>query len=88
MVIITVYIGAREQSAQSVGATPACDSDTTQAAIPAPSTLASDICRRSREVTIYYDRNELPTGLEIAKARQFELGSMKSVLLHEEVRIA
>ena len=44
--------------------------------------------RRNQEVAVYYDRNELPTGLEIRKARNFVLGTIKSILLHEEVSIA
>ena len=49
---------------------------------------ASDFCRCNLEMSVYYDRNELPMGLEIANARRFVLGSIKSVLLHEEVSIA
>ena len=47
-----------------------------------------DICRRNHEVAVYYDQNELPAGLEIQKAREFVLGIMQSVLLHDEVTIA
>lgn len=47
-----------------------------------------DFCRRNHEVAVYYDRNELPMGLEIAEARRFVLGSIQSVLLHREVSIA
>ena len=49
---------------------------------------ASDFCRRNGEVTVSYDRNELPMGLKIEKARQFVLGSIQSVLLYEEVTVA
>ena len=49
---------------------------------------ASDLCRRNLDMSVYYDRNELPMGLEIANARRFVLGSIQSVLLHEEVRVA
>jgi uncharacterized protein YuzE len=48
----------------------------------------SDFCRRNHEMSVYYDRNELPMGLEITKARQFVLGSIQSILLHEEVNVA
>ena len=44
----------------------------------------SDFCRRNNELTVYYDKNELPTGLEIEKARQLYLGTMQSVLLQED----
>ena len=49
---------------------------------------ASDFCRRNHELTVYYDKNELPMGLEIEKAREFILGTMHSVLLHKEVTVA
>ena len=49
---------------------------------------ASDFCRRNHELTVYYDKNELPMGLEIEKAREFILGIMQSVLLQEEVTVA
>ena len=49
---------------------------------------SSDFRRKNREITVYYNKNELPTGLEIQKARQFVLSSMKSVLLHKEVTVA
>ena len=49
---------------------------------------APDFCRRNHELTVYYGENELPVGLEIEKARQFILGIMQSVLLHEEVSVA
>ncbi len=48
----------------------------------------SDECRTNHEVAVYYDRNELPIGLEISKPRQFVLGSIQSVLLNEEVTVA
>ena len=48
----------------------------------------SDFCRRNHELTVYYDENELPIGLEIEKAREFVLGIMQSVLLHKEVTVA
>ena len=48
----------------------------------------SDFCRQNHELTVYYDYNELPIGLEIEKAREFILGSMQSVLLHKEVTVA
>lgn len=44
--------------------------------------------RRHHEVSVYYDQNELPAGLEVGKAREFVLGITQSVLLHEEVTIA
>jgi uncharacterized protein YuzE len=47
-----------------------------------------DSIRNSQGMLVYYGKNELPTGLEIANARQFVLGSIKSVLLKEEVRVA
>ena len=49
---------------------------------------ASDFCLRNQEVAVYYDQNKLPMGLEIEKAREFVLGTMRSVLLHKEVSIA
>ena len=49
---------------------------------------ASDFCRKNGEMTVYYDKDELPMGLEIAEARQFVLGSIQSVLLNKEVSIA
>jgi uncharacterized protein YuzE len=49
---------------------------------------ASDFCRQNHEVAVNYDHNELPTGLKIAKARQFVLGAIQSVLLQEEVSVA
>jgi uncharacterized protein YuzE len=49
---------------------------------------ASDFCQRNREISVSYDKNELPMGLEITNARQFVLGSIRSVLLHEEVSVA
>ena len=49
---------------------------------------ASDFCRRNHDLTVYYDKNELPMGLEIEKAREFILGTMQSVLLHKEVSVA
>ena len=48
----------------------------------------SETCRRNHGIAVYYDRNELPTRLEIGKAREFVLGMMQSVLLQEEVRVA
>ncbi len=48
----------------------------------------SDFCRQNHELTVYYDKNELPMGLEIEKAREFILGTMQSVLLHKEVTVA
>ena len=48
----------------------------------------SDSCRRSHELTVYYDKDELPIRLEIERAREFILGIMQSVLLHEEVTVA
>ena len=45
-------------------------------------------CRRNYELTVHYDRNELPMGLEIENAREFILGIVQSVLLHKEVTIA
>ena len=48
----------------------------------------SDFCRRNYELTVYYDKNEPPMGLEIEKAREFILGTMQSVLLHKEVTVA
>ena len=49
---------------------------------------ASDFSRRNHDMTVYYDGNEVPTGLEITNARQFVLASVKSALLHEEVSVA
>ena len=49
---------------------------------------ASDFCRRNHELTVYYDKNELPMSLEIEKAREFILGIMQSILLHKEVTVA
>ena len=49
---------------------------------------ASEFCRRNLDLTVYYDRNELPMALEIERAREFILGSLRSVLLHEEVTVA
>ena len=49
---------------------------------------ASDFCRRSHEMSVYYDQDELPVGLEIGNASQFVLGSIRSVLLDEEVTVA
>jgi uncharacterized protein YuzE len=49
---------------------------------------ASQFCRRNHELAVYYDQNELPMGLEISNARQFVLGSIQSILLHEEVNVA
>ena len=49
---------------------------------------ASAFCRRNHELTVYYDKNELPMGLEIESAREFILGIMQSVLLHKEVTVA
>lgn len=49
---------------------------------------ASNYCRKSHELSVYYDQNDLPMGLAIERARQFILSSMQSVLLHEEVSIA
>ena len=48
----------------------------------------SDFCRTNHDIAVYYDRKGLPTGLKISKAREFVLGSLKSVLLHEEVTVA
>lgn len=48
----------------------------------------SDFCRRNYELTVCYDRNELPMGLEMENAREFILGIVQSVLLHEEVTVA
>ena len=48
----------------------------------------SDFCRQNHELTVYYDHNELPIGVEIEKAREFILGTMQSVLLHKEVTVA
>ena len=48
----------------------------------------SDFQRRCCDMAVYYDQNELPVGLEIEKGRQFVLGSVKSVLLKQEVSIA
>ena len=48
---------------------------------------APDICRRNHKIAVRYDRNEMPTGLEIEKAREFVPGTMQSVVLHEEVSI-
>ena len=45
-------------------------------------------CRRNHDIAVYYDENELPTGLEIKRARGFVLGSIQSVLLQEEVSVA
>lgn len=49
---------------------------------------ASEFSRNNHDMTVYYDANELPMGLEITNARQFVLSSIKSVLLHEEVSVA
>ena len=49
---------------------------------------APDVSRRNHDVAVYYDCNELPVGLEIAKAHQFVLGSMQSVLFNREVSVA
>ena len=49
---------------------------------------SSDFGRENHEITVFYDRNELPMALEIDKAREFILGSLRSVLLHEEVTVA
>ena len=50
--------------------------------------IDSSTRRRNHQVTVYYDQDELPTGLEIWKACEFVLGIMQSVLLHEEVSFA
>ena len=47
-----------------------------------------DFCRRNHELTVYYDKNELPMSLEIERAREFILGTVQSVLLHKEVTVA
>ena len=49
---------------------------------------AANSCRRNHSIEVNYDQNELPMGLKISKARQFVLGSIQSVLLHEEVTVA
>ena len=49
---------------------------------------ANEFSRRNGDLTVYYDKNELPMGLEVERAREFILGSMRSVLLHSEVRVA
>ena len=48
----------------------------------------SELCRRNHGMSVHYDISELPTGLEIENAQQFVLGSIKSVLLKEEVSVA
>ena len=48
----------------------------------------SDSCRRNNVIAVYYDRNQLPAGLEIENGREFVLGTMQSVLLHREVNVA
>ena len=48
----------------------------------------SDFHRKNSDIAVYYDRNELPMGLEIKNGRQFMLGSVQSVLLHREVTVA
>ena len=48
----------------------------------------SDFHRKNHDISVYYDQNELPIGLEIEKARDFVLGTMQSVLLYKEVTIA
>ena len=47
-----------------------------------------DFCRRNQELTVHYDENELPVGLEIVRAREFILGTIQSVLLDKEVTVA
>ena len=42
----------------------------------------------AREPAVSYDQNRLPMCLEIEKAREFVLGTMRNVLLHKEVSIA
>ena len=51
-------------------------------------TGASDLCRTNHEISVSYDQNELPMGLENSKVHEFVLNSVKSVLLHDEVSIA
>ena len=48
----------------------------------------SEFRRANQEIAIYYDRNELPMGLEIADGRAFVLGAIESVLLQKEVTVA
>ena len=48
----------------------------------------SDTCRRNHAFAVYYDQNELPTGLEVENAREFVLGIVQSVLFHKEVTVA
>ena len=48
---------------------------------------ASEFCRRNLDLTVYYDKNELPKRLEILSAREFLLGSMQCVLLQQEVTV-
>ena len=48
----------------------------------------SNFQRRCCEMTVHYDHNELPVGLDIEKGRQFVLGTLESVLLEREVSVA
>ena len=47
----------------------------------------SNFQRRCCDMTVYYDQDELPVGLEIEKGRQFVLGTLESVLLEKEVSV-
>ena len=46
-----------------------------------------DFRRKNRGIAVFYDRNQLPMGLEIDKAREFVLKSMESVLMQKEVSV-
>ena len=48
----------------------------------------SEFRRTNQDLTVYYDRNELPVVLEIADGREFVLGAIESVLLQKEVTVA
>ncbi len=48
----------------------------------------SDFHRKNSDIAVYYDRNELPMGLEINNGREFVFSAIESVLLQKEVTVA